>query len=363
MDSGRGARWSLRGMRTLVLAALVITAGCAAHLPPAPGVAGARGRQVTVRLLAPPPVNLHDREVQTLAVMAFTGDAGPELSDDLAVALARRQVFGVVGPRAMDERLLRLGLSVDWDTPPSSLRWVHERAAVDAVVVGRLETFGIAGKDKSQDTLTPVETGEYGFVLNDEGKLAYREKIEYRSVPLYCRSDLGTVAASYRVWDARRGELVATVRHEISTEVPSFCYRGDLPVWVARAAQDRLLRRLFTDLNQKFLADILPSTVRGEVVFAPLPGGVGSALVQGNELAILYASRNQWQRAVELWQDGLRGHPDLAPLHYNIGMAYQATSRLTRARSHLEQARTLAPWDPLYQQALRDLPLPSGSEQ
>jgi hypothetical protein len=340
----------------LALAAWVLAAGCAVYLPATPGAGDVRGRRVTVRRLAPPPVNLHDREAQTLAVMPFAGGNGPELSDDLVAQLERRQVFGVVGPQAMGERLLRLGLSVEWDTPPSTLRWVHERAAVDAVVVGRLETFRIAGKDKSQDTLTPVETGEYGFVVNDEGKLAYREKIEYRSVPLYCRTELGTVAASYRVWDARRGERVATVRHEIATEVPSFCYRGDLPIQVERAAQERLLRRLFADLNRQFLADILPRVERAEVVFAPLPGYAGSALVQGNELAILYATRNQWQRAVEVWQDGLRGHPDLAPLHYNLGVAYRATCRLTRARSHLEQARTLAPRNPLYRRALRDLP-------
>jgi tetratricopeptide (TPR) repeat protein len=248
---------------------------------------------------------------------------------------------------------MRLGLSVGWDASASLLRWVHERAAVDVVVVGRLEVFEISGRDKSADTLTLVETGEYGFIVNEEGKLEYREKTELQEVPLYCRTDIGTVAASYRLWDARRGELVATVRHDLSTAVPSFCYRGDVPKSVERAARERLLRRLFSDLNEQFLADIVPRAMRAEMVFQALPGTTGGALVQSNELAILYASRNQWQLAVEMWRDCLRDRPDLAPVHYNLGLAHEAAGRFTLARKHLEQALTLDPREILYQSALR----------
>jgi len=341
--------------RSLVTAAALLCAGCAS-LPAAPPGKGVLGRRVTVQMLLAPTVNLHDRAVATLAVREFAGAEGPALANDLAAALARRQVFAVVGPRVLEERLLRLGLAVGWESTASNLRWSYERAGVDAVVVGRLEIFAISDREKAQDVLTAVETGEYGFTLNDEGKLAYREKVELRQVPLYCRTALGTVAASYRVWDTRRGELVATVHHQLSTEVPSFCYRDDVPVEVEHASQQRLLRRLFADLNEQFLADILPIAMRGELEFLPLPGGAGGALVQSNELAILCASRNDWERAVDLWQDALRARPDLAALHYNLGLAYRATSRPTRAREHLEKAVNLAPREPLYRQALQARP-------
>ena len=326
--------------------------GCAGNRTQLPVALEATGRSVTVRLIKPPTINLLDRGVRTLGVMEFAGGDGPPLSWDLTAQLNNSGAFRVVDPETMAGRLMQVGLFVDWEASPSALRWVHERVAVDAVVVGRLEQFEITGRDQEKQTLSLVETGEFGFTVNEAGKLVYSEKQELRQVPLYCRTDRGTVAASYRVWDARHGELVATRRHELSTEVPSFCYRGDVPIQLQQATQERLLRRLFTRLNERFLDDILPRTVRAEVVFEPLPAGVGAVMVQRNALAILYASRSQWQRAVEVWRDCLRGRPDLAPVHYNLGLAYEATGRFTLAREHMENSLTLRPASLLYQQAV-----------
>ncbi len=358
----RGSRKALAwGAVGAVLVLLLMACAPAIHNVPVPQ--DAMGRRITARKTQPSRVNLLDHSVETLGVLEFEGPSGAELADDLASQVEKAGVFRVVGPRALNERLMKLGLSVNWDASPSSLLWVYERAAVDAVVVGRVEVFEVEGRENAKDTPTLVDTEEMGFVINEEGKLVYGPKKELRQIPLYCRTVRGTVAASYRSWGARSGKLIATVRHELVTEIPVFCYRGDVPVELARESQDRILRRFLTRLNKQFLEDIIPQTVREEILFETLPGGAGGAQVQRTELAILYADRGDWKRAIEVLQDCLRDRPDLAAVHYNLAVAYAATGQVTRAKEYLRKALLLAPRDALYQQTLRDLPVPSGGEQ
>ncbi|MDF1554400.1 MAG: tetratricopeptide repeat protein [Deferrisomatales bacterium] len=336
---------------------------CAPMVNTLPVTQDAMGRHITARKTLPSRVNLLDHSVETLGVLAFAGPSGGQLADDLASQVEATGAFRVVGPQALNERLMRLGLSVNWDAAPSSLLWVYERAAVDAVIVGRVEVFDVEGRENAKDTPTLVDTEEMGFVINDEGKLVYGPKQELRQIPLYCRTVMGTVAASYRSWGARSGELIATVRHELVTEIPVFCYRGDVPVELARDSQDRILRRFLNRLNKQFLEDIIPQTVRDEILFETLPGDAGGAQVQRTELAILYAERGDWKRAIEVLQDCLRDRPDLAAVHYNLAVAYGATGQVTRAREHLRKALLLAPRKSLYQQALYDVPVSSGNER
>ena len=313
------------------------------------------GRRITVRTMQPSRVNLLDHAVETLGVVAFEGPSGGELANDLASQVEKTSAFRVVGPQALSGRLMKVGLSVEWDASPSSLLWVYKRAAVDAVVVARVEVFEVEGREHAKDTPTLVDTEEMGFEINEEGKLVYRPKQEYREIPLYCRTVRGAVAASYRVWGARSGEMIATVRHELATEIPAFCYRGDLPVELERDSQERILRRFLTRLNKQFLEDIVPETAREEILFKTLPGGAGGAQVQRTELAIHYADQGDWKRAIEMLRDCLWDRPDLAAVHYNLAVAYQATGQITLAGESFKKALTLAPRDPLYRQARREL--------
>ncbi|GAB4265335.1 MAG: hypothetical protein Kow0092_17590 [Deferrisomatales bacterium] len=304
-------------------------------------------REVTVAVLRPPAVNLFDRAVQVVGVAPFSGPGGRDLSKKLAAQLAELGAFRTVPPEVLEERLLKTGLAVGWESSGSSLRWVHERTALDAVVVGRVETFQLQGVEEEKDTLTLEGTGRYEFVRTEEGKIAYRERFEYRSVPLYCRTDRGIVAASYRVWDVKRAEPVATVRHELSAEVPSFCYRGDVPDALKRQAQQRLLRRLFGRLNRRFLEEIAPHWERVQMAFEVLSGVADSALSHRNELGILYASRGEWRRAADMWADCVADAPDLPATHYNLALAYRAMGRVSAALEHLNRAISRAP-RPLY---------------
>ena len=149
--------------------------------------------------------------------------------------------------------------------------------------------------------------------------------------------------------------MIATVRHELATEIPAFCYRGDLPVELERDSQERILRRFLTRLNKQFLEDIVPETAREEILFKTLPGGAGGAQVQRTELAIHYADQGDWKRAIEMLRDCLWDRPDLAAVHYNLAVAYQATGQITLAGESFKKALTLAPRDPLYRQARREL--------
>jgi len=315
---------------------------------------GVAVRHVTARVLRPSPINLYDLDVATLGVVAFEGLGGEALARTLAGQLEKTRAFRTVEPGAMAERLLRAGVSVAWETSASALRRAGERAAVDAVVVGRVEEFHTDGWDDEKETLTLRGTGEFAFVVNEEGKLAYREKKAYESVPLFCRTDRGTVAAAYRVWDVRRGAVVATVEHELTAEMPSFCYREDVPRRLVDQARDRLLRRLFQRLNEAFLAEVVPRAERGQLAFEVVSGPFEGGLAHRNELAILSASRGEWNQALEVWQDCLVDFPGVPTVHYNLAVAYRALGRLARAEGHLAEAAALAPRR-LYLQTLEDV--------
>jgi hypothetical protein len=311
-------------------------------------------REVTVRVTRPPTVNLYDRGVKTLGVVDFEGPAGAELARRLAAQIENTGAFRVLGPDAVGDRLMKAGLAIGWEAPGSALRWVSERTSLDAVVVGRVEVFRVEGREKEEETLTLQRTGEYGFVFTEEGKLAYRERLAYRSVPLFCRADHGAVAASYRIWDARQGEEVATLRRALSAEMSSFCYRGDVPERLKIQAQDRLLRKLFRQLNEGFLGEIVPRTESTQLAFEVLPRGTDAVLLHRNELGILYASRGQLDRAIEMWEDCLLDRPEIAAVHYNLAMVFRATGRLSLALSHLRKAIALAS-RPVYRASLAEM--------
>jgi hypothetical protein len=309
---------------------------------------------VIVGVVRSPAVNLYDRGVKTVAIVPAAEGSDAALSRHLAVRLDQSGAFFVLHPAAVRDRLMRAGVAVGWDATASSLRWASERTGVDAVIVARVETFRIEEWEDVKESFALRGTGEYGFVRNEEGKLVFREKRALASVPLVCRADRGNVAASYRVWETRQGTEVATLRYELSADVPSFCYRGDVPAHVTNRARDRLLQRLFDQLNDQFLKAIVPRTERASVHFEVLGAGVEGALVQRNELAILSAGRGEWREAVDLWRECLVGRPAVAAIHYNLGMAYWATGRPTLAESHLQEALTAAP-RPLYRRALQEV--------
>ncbi len=311
-------------------------------------------REITALVLRPPAIDIADRAVETLGVLMFQGPGGEELARRLARQLASRGGYRIVGPDVMRQRLMRAGLSVDWEPSESSLRWVHERAGVDAVVLGQVDLFRVEGGAEARETITLRGTGDFEFVRNEQGKLAYRERMAYAAIPLYCRSDRGRVGASYRIWDARRGEEVATVRHEIAEEMASFCYREDVPERATRQAQDRLLQKLFGTLNDHFVEDIAPRAERSRISLAVLPGGSRGALAQKNELAILFASRGEWNQAIELWRECLAERPGLAPIHFNLAVAYRAVGRRTLARKHATEAVAQDP-RALHRRFLEDL--------
>ncbi|MHB8766681.1 MAG: tetratricopeptide repeat protein [Deferrisomatales bacterium] len=335
--------------------AAVVAAGCAGPWDGLTRAADPPTREVTLRVARPPAVNLYDRGAETLGVAGFEGQAGAQLSDRLAAQLEETGAFRVVGPAALGERLMKTGLALAWQTPASTLRWIRERTGIDAAVVGRVEVFRVEDREveKQIQILQPVP-GEEEWVVMPDGKIAKRPKKEFRSAPLFCRSDHGTVAASYRVYDLRRGDTVATVERELSTEVSSFCYRGDVPDRLKRQAQVRLLEKLLQRLNQQFVDEVLPRAERAQVAFEVVLGGGDPALVQRNELGILYASRGEWDRAAEMWLDCLTDRPDLASAHYNLAVAYRATAKLSLARAHLVKALARVR-RPLYERALDEV--------
>ena len=341
------------------LLSLLVGVASSACVPRLPAVGDTDVREVTVRIIRPPVVNLYDRGTETLGVLDFAGPSGAEIARRLAVQIEKTGAFRVLDPVAAGDRLMKAGLSVGWETPASGLRWVHERTAIDAVVIGRVEVFHVEARSSEKETLSLQGTGEYGFERTDQGKIAYREKMTYKRVPLFCRSDQGAVAASYRVWDLRRGEEIATRRHELSTEMSSFCFRGDVPERLKNEALNRLLEKLFLRLNDGFLDEIVPRSDRAQIAFEVVSGVGDASLVHRNELAILYASRGEWSRAVEMWQDCLLHRPDLTTARYNLAMAFRATGRLSQAADQLNKAIAIDP-RPLYRDALAELRQATG---
>ncbi len=343
----------------LALAATAVVAASCAAPDVRPRGSDPPLRRVTARVVRPAPVDLYDRRLETLGVVAFEGPGGRDLAQDLARRLARTGAFRVVGPAEMGERLMRAGLIVRWDESPSALRWVYERTGVDGVVGGRVVEFRVEGFEEEKLTLAPAPTGEFGFVRTEEGKLAYREKLAYRPVPLFCRTDTGTVGAQYRIWDLRRGEVVATLPRRLTTQVPSFCYRGDVSADLIHEAQGRLLKRLFGQLNRQVLESLVPEHERRDLFFEVVGPGVKTSLVHANELGILHASQGRWRQAIETWEECVRLAPDAAWARYNLGVALAAVGRRTEARKQFQEA-WIRKRRPVYRRMAREL---GGGEQ
>lgn len=346
---GRAALSLLLGL-ALGLAACAAPAGSLrlAGDAPSPPV-----REVPVRVMVPGRVNLADRGVRLVAVVPFEGPGGAEIADNLARQVGDAGPLRALTPAESLDRLMRAGLSVGWEAPPSTLAWLGQRGGVDGAVVGRVDTFAVEGQEKSEESVTLKRTGTYGFTLNEEGKVAYREKVEYAQVPLFCRTDRGTVGASYRVWSTTGDAPVLTSSQELTMEMPSFCYRGDVSDRLKREAQRRLLEKLFRELNARFLGEVMPRVEPAVLPFEVLPAGTDATLVHRNELGLVYAARGEWDRAREMWQECVAEKPQLAAAHFNLARVHQAEGRYTAAAGELAKALALKP-NPLYRAALRE---------
>lgn len=311
-------------------------------------------RKVTVRVIRPAPINLLDIGGSTLGVVQFKGPAGFEIADRLASQLAELGDFQVYDPTTMHDRLDMLGISKEFETKAVSLRWMHENTAVDVLISGEVKKFEATGYETIKDTFVLEGSGEEEFYITDFGLLSKREKMVQRKVPLFCRTDQGSVAAVYTVWDARTGSQIGEVERSLSSDMPSFCYREDVPEEVQLSARHRLLQRLFVRLNEEFISQITPEPMRDLYDFEVVSTMVDSELGRRNELGILSASRGKWQQAEDVWHELVYENPDMSAAHYNLGLVYRATARLTTASQELSKAFSLEP-KPLYVIAIEDL--------
>jgi len=94
-------------------------------------------------------------DAETLIGVSTVASAADKISDaaaDIAAIVTRNiGIHPIVGEifENVEERLMKAGLSVAWDAARSSLQWIHERTALDAVIVGRVPDFvpaAIAGR-------------------------------------------------------------------------------------------------------------------------------------------------------------------------------------------------------------------------
>lgn len=311
-------------------------------------------RKVTVRAVRPPPINLLDIGAGVVGVIKFQGESGLEIAERLAVHLKRLGNFQVYDPSRVQDQLNMVGIAEGFEKTQVSLRWAHENTAVDVFITGEVLEFKVTGSEIIKETFVLQGTGEEELYITEFGKLGKKERMEHRKVPLFCRTDHGSVGAAYYVWDAKSGEKIGTVNHSLSSDMPSFCYREDVPAELQVLAQERLLQRLFDRLNEEFISQITPKPMRDLYEFEVLSTSFNSSLGRRNELGILSASRGNWNQAEDVWRDLIYENPDLSAAHYNLGLVYRAMGRLTMAADELTKAFSQNPKS-LYLIALEDI--------
>lgn len=308
-----------RAFRPLLLAAAVLSAGCAS----------------TVKVTRTKPAEINLTGVQQLAVVDITGSDGNQLSNDLTQAIFETNRFKIVERAALDKIVREHNLSNASGLFAEGSK-VGEFLPASGLVAGQASHAASNQVTRKDSTCT---------------RTVDKKDIKYRCVE-YTRNAAVKYDANLKLLDTRTGRILAT-RAFHKTGKDATWATDEEPAAIDTGA---MVARCRSSVVGEFVRMIAPYQVQEEVVLAE--DGDLPTLASGNNLA----KRGEWDAAME--QYGLAvakadATPAMSPktqakAHYALGLALVMSGRFDDGIAEIKKALTLkddSDWGDMMQRA------------
>lgn len=285
--------------------------------------------------------NLQIPPATRLAVTDFQDPAnrgmGPAIGNVLVSHLATQGFYQMVERERIQAVMKEHSLNLTGAVDPTTVRELGGLLGVDAIVTGEILSYGVETTRRTEMVEKKEGTGQYEEVERKNiftGK-KYKVKEEVMKtvlVPEERTVKSGGVSISYRMIDIASGQVVVSKTNSGSENKS---YNKNIP------SDSEILSRLLDKVTSEFVSDISPHYVSIAKRLLPSkadPKNMGAA----------YAKQGEWQRAVEIWERGAAAAPGDAALRHNIGVGYEAQSKIEQAEASYNKALNIEPGNRTY---------------
>ncbi|MFA5864119.1 MAG: tetratricopeptide repeat protein [Phycisphaerae bacterium] len=190
-------------------------------------------------------------------------------------------------------------------------------AHAEAICFGRM-TIDVHKVEGTSSTFRPVP-GRHGIRLDQEEVRSIRRTI--------------TVSATVKLVATATGKSILTFNKRASDTVerkPGLIMGEDAQEIQLRP-EDEVIERLFNQLVDEFVGQLLPHEIRLEVKVVEPKNKL-------SKMALKFMKTGDYEKAIELFQEGLASKPDDHAALYDLGLAYEITGNLKNALKSYEQA-------------------------
>jgi len=145
-----------------------------------------------------------------------------------------------------------------------------------------------------------------------------------------------TVSATVKLVSIATGKSIVTFNRRVmdTTErKPSF-FMGEDAQEIQLRPEDEVIERLFNQLVDEFVAQLLPHEVRFEVKVAGPKGKLAKT-------AVKFLQAGNAEKAAELLRESLESKPDDHAAHYDLGIAYEIQGKFKESVACYERAYSL----------------------
>jgi len=191
-------------------------------------------------------------------------------------------------------------------------------AKAEAICFGRMD-IDVHKQEGYSKTFHPVP-GRHGIRLEQEPVKQIRRTI--------------TVSVTVKLVAVATGKSLVTFNRRAmdTVERKPGILMGEDAQEIQLRPEDETIERLFNQLVDEFVGQLLPHEVRFEVKLATKPKAKLS------KTALKFLQAGDYDKAIELFREGLESKPDDHEALYDLGLAYEITGKLDEARKCYDRA-------------------------
>jgi hypothetical protein len=294
---------------------------------------------VTVRRLER--ANLTIPPASRLAVTDFQDPAsqgmGTAIGNVLVSHLSSQGFYQMVERERIQAVMKEHALNLTGAVDPTTVRELGGLLGVDAIITGEILSYKVETTRRTEMVEKKEGTGQYEEVERKNiftGK-KYKVKEEIMKtvlVPEERTVKSGDVSISYRMIDIASGQVVVS---KTNSESFNKSFKENIP------SDGEILSKLLDKVTSAFVSDISPHYVSIAKRLMP-------SKADPKEMGAAYARQGEWQRAVEIWERGTVASPNDAALWHNIGVGYEAQSKIEPAEASYNKALGIEPGNRVY---------------
>jgi len=253
-------------------------------------------------------------KTKRVAVLDFEGNRNTKkwIPEILAIRIQQTEYFKVIERGEIAQVLKEQKLGMTGLVDPKTASKVGRILGVDAVIFGTVDSWEV--KDiQGTDKYPSIKNGKLTMV-----RVPYIKRRAF-------------VCFTVKVIDSSSAEVIAS--EILKGEVEDKAFGRDRRTEIK--SKDEILLEAAEIGVANFVKEITPNTVYEERILA--------ACGKEGEIGIQYAKKGRWKRAIEVWEKMLEKEPSCSSIHYNLGIAYEATGKLSQAKKEYEEAEKLEP--------------------